>query len=332
MLPVPEPLGEVVGHERALGWTLGAALAGAALAELAGGVGPLLTLLAFGALGWAASHLRAPGARLAALATGGALLSAPSALAMIEWSLAPAVAALAGATLAAGGWLLDGRLLALGGHLDAPDTARAFSSRGLLVVAAAAAGLGLAVTGPRLAVAGTLVAVLAAARWAIARDRVTSLRRWLADVRRGADPVWTVRPRAELEPLASRLPALTALAPLDGVLAPRGEDGPYRTHPRALVPYRAGRPTPSRWVAASALREAGAWLVATVGPAVAGAWPAQRALVGRGLAMAGAFALGVTACALLSWALSPRGVRTRLLASALSAALIVAAYVTFAAG
>lgn len=276
MIPNADEIGEAVAKERALGWTLGMALFGVAC--LAPAAEPLsgwalVALFAFGALGWTASHRSVDAAdRLIWLATGGILLAIPGAATLASGlpSFAILDAALA-ALLVSFGWSLDGRLASLGEHLDDADVARAYGAKWLLAIALSSMAVGLAVGAPPLGVAGGLVAVLACARWALARDALTTRRRWLDDVRRGREPRWTIEPRAPHEPLSSSLAPLSALYPLDGVLVGAPGAGPYRGRPLALVPLGAGGATAPRWTDVTALRRGLAVVLAMAGPWIASA-------------------------------------------------------------
>jgi len=255
VVPELDEVPEAVRRECAFAATLGLGLLGALAGVAAfGAAGGLSMLLCFGACGtYAVDPRRHPLTLAGMLLVVSTLGFAVGASSLPRFPLAVPMLFAPGAFVLLLALLpLLGPMRALlesGAHEDG-DVARMLGARWLLALSALG-GLGAAgLQEIPLAAASIVVALFAAVRWALARDALTSRRRWLDHVRREDFAAWRIVPKASVDRVEALAPLLRA-TPLDGVLIRSGAGGPYRGGvggaPVALVPRDAPRDAPVLW-------------------------------------------------------------------------------------
>jgi len=255
VVPELDDVPGAVQRESAFAATLGLGLLGAIAGVVAfGGAGGFSMLLCFGATGVFVVEPRRHPIQLAAMllvsSTLGFGLGASS---LLSFPLAAPILFAPGAfvllfallpLLAPMRALLESRA-----HEDG-DVARMLGSRWLLTLAAIGGLCAAFLREIPLGAASIVVALFAAIRWALARDALTSRRRWLEHVRREDFAAWRIVPKATVDDVRGLAPLLRA-TPLDGVLIRTGAGGPYRGGvggaPVALVPRDAPRDEPVPW-------------------------------------------------------------------------------------
>ena len=272
MIPELASIPETVQRETSFALTLGAALLGASAGTLFfhhQGV-PLLMLLGVGVTAWLASL---PGGDMASLAVRcgiglatclclglGLVAGSRSVDLALFWlvillpMLAPTTAVMVVALLSLMGQLAP---LELAHSHEDGSLARVSASRWLLLVSLFS-GLVAALTAElALGVAAVFVALIAAVRWALGRDAVTTGRQWVQHVRDGGALGWTVVDASLLDASlldaseSARLRPAVRGAPMDGLLVREGPAGPYRGGlggvPVALVPLGEWREAGAKW-------------------------------------------------------------------------------------
>jgi len=239
VVPDIDSIRDTVRRESSFALTLGGALFGAGLSSLfaaSHGV-PLVMLVACGLTGWTLSVSKDPARYLVAKIVAGTSASVVlsfTAAGLLDASLGALLAPILFlvSTLAVGFFLSHmaqvTRYMAAETHEDGA-LARLSGSRWLLAVALLSGVVAALTRDLSLGVVSIVVSLIAAVRWALARDALTTARQWIQHVRDEDAIGWRIIEAEEAEALeAKELRPLVRGAPMDGVLVQTPGGGSYR--------------------------------------------------------------------------------------------------------